>query len=205
MNQFITIGAILGLSAGCTPGPLLTLVISETLQRNVHAGIKVALSPIITDLPIILFTVFLLSRLADFQNVLGIITLTGGLFVLFLGYERLRTTSAAFHCEKTGLNPLSKGMLANALSPHPYLFWLSVGAPVTTKAIGHSLLAPLAFIISFYTVMVGSKIVLALIVGKSRSFLDGKAYLYAMRFLGLTLCILAIILFRDGIALLGLM
>jgi hypothetical protein len=51
MIHFLTIGIILGLSAGFAPGPLLTLVISETLQHNINSGVKVALAPIITDLP----------------------------------------------------------------------------------------------------------------------------------------------------------
>ncbi len=28
---------------------------------------------------------------------------------------------------------INKGILADALSPHPYLFWLSVGGPIMTK------------------------------------------------------------------------
>ena len=53
MISFLTTGAILGLSAGFAPGPLLTLVVSETLRYNVKEGIKVALAPIVTDLPIV--------------------------------------------------------------------------------------------------------------------------------------------------------
>ena len=47
MIDFLTIGAALGLSAGLAPGPLLTLVISETLQHGVKSGVKVALAPVI--------------------------------------------------------------------------------------------------------------------------------------------------------------
>lgn len=60
MIDFLTIGAALGLSAGLAPGPLLTLVISETLQHGVKSGVKVALAPVITDLPITLLTFFTL-------------------------------------------------------------------------------------------------------------------------------------------------
>jgi len=57
MLNFLTIGTLLGLSAGLAPGPLLTLVISETLQHDIKSGVKVALAPFITDLPIIILTV----------------------------------------------------------------------------------------------------------------------------------------------------
>ena len=67
------------------------------------------------------------------------------------------------------------------------------------------IIAPWAFICSFYTVLVGSKILLAILVGKSRSFLGGNVYIYTMRFLGLVLCVLAFVLFGDGLTLLGIL
>jgi threonine/homoserine/homoserine lactone efflux protein len=93
-------------------------------------------------------------------------------------------------------------MLVNALSPHPYLFWLSVGAPIIFKAMSLNVCAPLVFIIRFYFFLVGSKIVLALLVGHSKSFLRDNVYIYALRFLGLLLCIFSVVLFYDGLKLL---
>ncbi len=202
MIHFLTIGAVLGLSAGFAPGPLLTLVISETLQNNIRSGIKVALAPIITDLPIIILTVFILSKLSNFHNILGLISLIGGVVILSMGYESLRAKGFEVNAQEKKPKSLTKGVLANALSPHPYLFWFGVGAPTMTKAISQSISASLAFIMSFYVFLVGSKIVLALLTGKSKSFLKGNIYIYTMRFLGLVLCLLAIVLFRDGLKLL---
>ena len=185
MVNFLAIGSILGLSAGFAPGPLLALVISETLQHNIKAGFKVALAPIITDLPIIILTLFILVKLSNFHNVLGIISCMGGFFVLYLGYQSIRTKGIELRSQGIRPNSLTKGILANVLNPHPYLFWFSVGAPTVTKAMNQGIFAPLAFIGSFYALLVGSKIVIALLVGKSRSFLAGNAYIYIMRFLGL--------------------
>jgi threonine/homoserine/homoserine lactone efflux protein len=202
MINFLTIGTILGLSAGFAPGPLLTLVISETLQHDIKSGIKVALAPIITDLPIIILTLFILVKLSNFHNILGIISLAGGFFILFMGFESIRTKGVELNFQKTKPKSLTKGILTNALNPHPYLFWFSVGAPTMTKAMSQNNIAPLAFISSFYVLLVGSKILLAILVGRSKSFLEGNVYIYTMRFLGLVLCVLALALFRDGLKLL---
>ena len=193
----------MGLSAGFAPGPLLTLVISETLQHDIKSGVKVALAPIITDLPIIILTLFILAKLSNFHNILGIISLTGGFFILFMGYESIRTKGVELNIQETESQSLRKGILANALNPHPYLFWFSVGAPTMTEAMRQNIIAPLAFISSFYALLVGSKILLAILVGKSKSFLSGNVYIYTLRFLGLILCILAFALFLDGLKLLG--
>lgn len=205
MIHYLTIGTVLGLSAGFAPGPLLILVISETLQHDIKAGIKVALAPIVTDLPIIILTMFVLSKLSNFHNILGIISLTGGCVILYMGYESLRTKGVELNFQEIRIKPLTKGVLANFLSPHPYLFWFSVGAPTMTKAISQDITAPFAFIIGFYVFLVGSKIVLAIITGKSKSFLSGNVYIYIMRFLGAILCLLAIVLFYDGLKLLGIL
>ena len=202
MLHYVTMGTVLGLSAGFAPGPLLMLVISETLQHDIKSGIKVAFAPIITDLPIIILTLFVLSKLSNFHSILGVISLIGGCFVLFMGCESLRTKGVDTKVREVAPKSLIRGVLVNALSPHPYLFWFSVGAPIMIKAMSLSISAPLAFIISFYFFLVGTKIVLAMIIGKSKSFLRGNVYIYTLRFLGLVLCLLAIVLFCDGLKLL---
>lgn len=202
MLTFLTTGTILGLSAGITPGPILALVISETLNHDIWAGIKVALAPIITDLPIIILTLFILSKLSGFNTILGIISLLGGCFILYLGFESMGTKGMSIQLGNSKPRSLQKGIVVNLLSPHPYLFWISVGGPLTVKALQQSIVSAAAFIISFYVLLVGSKIVLAITVGKSKSFLTEKSYIYTMRLLGVVLFILAIFLFWDGLELL---
>ena len=202
MLSYLTIGAILGLSAGFAPGPLLVLVVSETLQHDKKAGIKIALAPILTDLPIIIITVFVLAKLARFQQILGIISLIGGCFILYLGFKNIKTKGVDIVKVSSFQKSLQKGVLVNALSPHPYLFWFTVGAPTTLKALVHGLAFALSFIISFYGMLVGSKILLALLTERSRSFLRGNTYIFMMRFLGIILLVLACILFGDGFGLL---
>jgi threonine/homoserine/homoserine lactone efflux protein len=205
MTEFITMGAVLGLSAGFAPGPLLTLVISETLRHDIRSGIKVALSPLITDLPIIILTVFVLSELAHSNSILGVISLIGGCVVFYMGYESTNPKTKEAGISDEAPKSLLKGVLANALSPHPYLFWLSVGAPMIGKAMKSSTASPFLFIGCFYIFLVGSKIGLAVLVGRWKFFLTGRLYLCTMRLLGGALCLLALFLLRDGLKLLEIM
>ena len=202
MTDFITTGIVLGLSAGFAPGPLLTLVISETLRHDIRSGVSVAVSPIFTDLPIIILTLAVLSQLSAFHNILGVISLIGGCVIVFMGYESINPKSPETYLSETEPKSLAKGILANALSPHPYLFWFSVGGPIMSRAMNLNMTAPFAFIGSFYFLLIGSKILLAALVSRSKSFLNGTLYIYTMRLLGLALCILALFLFRDGLRLL---
>jgi len=198
MIQYLSLGIILGLYAGLTPGPLLTLVISETLQHDFKAGLKIAIAPIISDAPIILLSLFVVHQLSNLEQILALIALTGGCFVLWMGYESVTFQGVKLHLQQPKSHALRKGVLVNLLSPYPYLFWLTVGAPLINKAQSEHAMAPVLFILGFYLLLVGLKILLAYWVGQSKSFLLGPAYIYAVRFLGLVLFALAFSLFSEA-------
>jgi len=200
---YLTFGLILGLSAGLTPGPLLTLVISETLRHGPSSGVKVALAPLICDAPIVLVTLLVATRLSNIDNVLGIISLLGGCYVLYMAYESTKQKKQENPQSEPGVRSLTKGIVTNVLSPHPYVFWLSVGAPTVAKSIKVSAFAPVLFIGGFYLLLVGSKVFLAVLAGRSRFFLQGASYRYTMNFLAVILGIFAIVLFINGLTLLG--
>ena len=203
MLYFLSIGVLFGVTAGISPGPLLVLVISETLEHGIKFGIKVAIAPIITDFPIIVLTVFVFSQLTGFENILGVISLLGSCYVFYMGYKSIRLDKQQTNQINTKPSSLSRGVLTNALSPHPYLFWLVVGAPTVIKSTSINSVAPFLFISGFYLFMIGSKIVLAVLTGKSKSLMSDDTYLYTIRLLGLLLVILSVFLFIDGLTLLS--
>ena len=203
--SFLFIGALFGLTAGISPGPLLTLVIAETLKHNKTEGIKVAIAPLLTDIPIIMVTLFVLSKVSHLDSILGTITVLGGIFVAYLGYESIRTGGLGIDFQKSNPKSIRKGVIVNALSPHPYLFWLIVGAPIAFKAYQVSLSGAIAFVIAFYVLLVGSKIGVALLVDKSRTFLQNRAYIWTMKLLGIALFVFAALFIKEGLKLFGIL
>ena len=87
---FLAAGCIFGLAGGFSPGPTTTLVVSQTLRFGVMDGIKVAISPALTDAPIILVSVLLVGQLVKFEPVLGVISILGAAFLLYLAFESFR-------------------------------------------------------------------------------------------------------------------
>lgn len=199
MIEFFITGTIFGLTAGISPGPLLTLVITETLKHNKKEGIKVALAPLITDIPIVAVTIFILVKLSNLNLILGTISLFGALFIAYLGYESIKTKGLEINIQKAQPQSIKKGLIVNALSPHPYLFWLTVGAPITFKAYQTNLIAAISFILAFYVFLVGSKMIIAVLVDKSRNFLKNIGYIWAMRILGVALFVFALMFIKDGL------
>ena len=136
--EFLISGVVFGLAAGIAPGPLLALVFSETLKYGKNEGIKIAVSPLITDLPIVLFVLFILSSLMGYNFVIGMISLFGACYLIYLGFENLRVKIAESEVELTKRDALKRGVIANFLSPHPYLFWLSIGGPTIFKSLRYT-------------------------------------------------------------------
>ncbi|MDO9510400.1 MAG: LysE family transporter [Bacteroidales bacterium] len=201
--EFFITGATLGLIAGITPGPLLTMVISETMKYNRKEGMKIALAPLFSDLPIVALSLLILAKMSDFGIVLGMISLAGAVFLLYMAYETINIKPAEISTENSSIHSFRKGILANILSPHAYLFWMLVGAPITLKALKLNLLAAVLFVLGFYIFITGSKMLMAIISEKTKNIFSNTAYMYLMRFLGIVLIVFAIILIKDGFVFIG--
>ena len=201
--SFLFSGVVFGLSAGLSPGPLLTLVISETLKHDIKEGIKVSIAPVLTDLPIVMFTILVLSRLSNILPLLGVVSLLGSAFLIYLGYEGISFKGVDIDLEEAKPQSIRKGVIANFLNPAPYLFWFTIGAPLVLKALHLGIFPASAFILGFYVFLVGSKVLVAVVVGKSRFFLKSRNYIYTIRLLGIILLVFAVLFIKDGLELFG--
>ncbi len=201
MLGYLLAGASLGLSSGFAPGPLLAMVISQTVNYGLKEGVKTACSPLLTDFPIIFIVTCLLTGIYEYKPVLGIISIAGGLLLTYLAYDNSKVGGTRQAIKPAEMKSVSKGAAVNALSPHPYLFWITVGSPLMLDAYHKNAIYAVGFIVSFYVCLVGAKIITAIVVNRSRGFLQGKTYIFLIKFLGLLLIVFACFLFYDGLKL----
>ena len=206
MFEFLIAAAVFGLSGGLSPGPLLTLVVSETLARGRNAGFAVSMSPLITDGPAIAAAVFLLGRVENSDAALGIISIAGGALLTTYGIAGLRGAELKVEeseVERKVWASLGKGVSVNFLNPNPYLFWLTIGTPILLRAHESSWFLAVGFLVVFYLALVGSKCVLTILVARSRAVLRGRAYVLVNRILAIALLVFAVIFIREGFLLLA--
>jgi threonine/homoserine/homoserine lactone efflux protein len=196
-------GILLGFSAGLSPGPMLALVLAQTLRHGPREGCKIALTPLVTDPPIILVTLALATKLARQGPLLGIVSIAGGAFVLSLAWESFRPARQEAKAPAEQPKSWFKGIVTNLLNPHPWIFWLTVGAATLAKATVQGWLVAAAFLVGFYLLLVGSKVGVALLAGRSRDLLAGRPYRVVMRVLAVMLALFALLLFREGLKHLG--
>ena len=200
MTAFLLQGIVLGFAAGISPGPMLGLVISQTPRHGWRAGNLVALAPLFTDIPIIVLLVVILGHVP--LAVLNWLALVGGAFVIYLGIETVRAVGSELTINtKAGSGRvLLSAVATNFLNPHPYLFWATVGSALLFQsyAVG-GITASLAFLISFYALLVGAKLSIALLVSRSQSWLTGRAYRLLVVGSGALLVGLGMLLIWEGL------
>jgi threonine/homoserine/homoserine lactone efflux protein len=204
MIALILQGAGFGLAAGTSPGPLLSYLITTTLNYGWRQGIIVLLSPLIADIPIILLMVFILGALP--QDILQVIQMIGGLYVVWLAWtswHRLEEQSLTTNASKQ-TNTLSKQQTffqaigINMLSPGPYIFWGIITGPILRMALNQSLLLGVAFLSAFYGAFLGLMLIWVIAFDRLRE-VSPKISGYILKFSVILLGILGVILILQGL------
>lgn len=172
MLAFLLQGLALGFAAGAQPGPFQTYLISQTLSQGWRRTWVAAFGPLLSDGPIVVLVLFVLSQVPDwFQRGLRI---AGGLFVLYLAwgaYNTWKTHLPASHSPpETGPRSLLRAALMNALSPGPYLFWSLVMGPLIVSAWRENPSYGLLLVLGFYLAMIGLNITVVLLFGQTARF-----------------------------------
>lgn len=167
----------LGLFAGLSPGPLMALVLTSTLERGFRAGVATAIAPLLTDAPVILLSLVVLRRVPEW--LLSGVSIVGGLFVAWIGVRtvaRARRPPPPAQASSASAVDVWRGALVNLLSPHPWLFWFTVGTPYLITSWAEAPWRSIAFLAIFLGLLVGSKIGVAWAASRGRRFLDSAWY-----------------------------
>jgi threonine/homoserine/homoserine lactone efflux protein len=183
-------GLTIGWASGVSPGPLNLLVVQSALRSGAAAGALVAVAPLVTDAPIVAFSLFVASTVPT--GALTAMSVSGGLYLIWLGVFEWRSSDES-HPEPAPGSHLRRGVVANLLSPHPWLFWLTVGGPTTVTAWERSPTAALGFITAFFFALVGVKITIAVIAARAGRRLSDKGQRRAGRVGGAALVVVGLI------------
>ena len=200
---FVVSGLVFGLAAGFAPGPLLALVLARSVRYGAREGVKVALAPLVSDPPIILLAVLVFARVATTDPILGVVALAGGGFLVYLAAEIVRAPPAPGRDRPGRTGSLLRGVATNLLNPHPYLFWLTVGAPTVVSASAAGGAAPVGFLAAMYGCLIGAKVLVAVAGGRGRVHLAGRSYVLTLRLLAAALAVIGLLSAWDGLGYLG--
>ncbi len=189
-----TAGLTLGIVEGVKPGPLLTMVIRETLSGGLRAGIWTATAPIFTDGPLVIVSLLAASWISTQPTILIVISIIGAGYLLKMGLECFTIEpppSDIAEIDVTG--SFKRGVLTNLLNPNVYIFWFLIGGPLMASAADEEPLAPVAYALTFLVSIIVVKSLIALAFDRTRGNLSHSTYKGV-----LSLCGLAMIAFAAG-------
>lgn len=158
MTAYLIFGITFGLAAAFQPGPLQTYIISETLGNGWRKTLPVSFAPLLSDGPIIILVLFILSRIPAWF--IQFLHLGGAIFLFYLTYESYISwknfEKNKAPAVKSGHQTLFKAALVNILNPNPYLGWSLVMGPLFLKGYSEAHINGILLIVSFYaTIIIG--------------------------------------------------
>jgi threonine/homoserine/homoserine lactone efflux protein len=198
-------GGALGLFAAISPGPLMALILNLSLTYSAREGIKAALAPLLTDLPILLCALAAVHVAAASDTAMGLLALAGCLCLASYAVQSFRFVPKTPVAGQKIPSSLLRGVLANFLNPNPYVFWTAIGAPLLLEAASKGTGPPLAFAAAFFACICGLKAAIAVIAATSAGWLGSRGYAVAVRLSGVGLLYYAVIFLRAALARFGLL
>jgi threonine/homoserine/homoserine lactone efflux protein len=170
MWLYIVQGIGYGFAAAVQPGPLQTYLISQSLTKGWRKALPAAFAPLISDGPIILICLLLLSQVPEwFQKFLYIVS---GLFILYLAYGAYKAWKNFDpnlpSPESNTQQSVLKAALMNILNPNPYIFWTLVTGPILINAWREAPRYGIAFLAGFYITLISGFSAIILLFGVAR-------------------------------------
>jgi len=156
MLSYLIFGITYAFAAAVQPGPFQTFIISQTLKKGWRSTLPAAFAPVVSDGPILLLVLFLLSTVPD--NFIVILRIGGGLFLLYLGINAFNSWKK-YDIEKSIPNDsnhktLLSAIVVNLLNPAPYLGWSLIMGPLFLEGWRLAPVNGIALIIGFYITMI---------------------------------------------------
>ncbi|MEC9393820.1 MAG: LysE family translocator [Candidatus Thermoplasmatota archaeon] len=170
-------GATLGIVEGIKPGPLLTMVIRETLSGGLRAGLWTAAAPIFTDGPLVIVSLFAAAWIATNPLALLLITVAGAIFLAQMGYECFGLEPPDVDADApppTG--SFLRGVITNLLNPNVYVFWFLIGGPLMASVADEEILAPVAYAITFLVTIMLTKATIAYAIHRASGGISPTTY-----------------------------
>jgi len=170
MLTYLVIGMTYSFAAVLQPGPLQAYTVSQTLTHGWRRALPAAFSPLLSDGPIIVLVLLVLSRLPAW--LIPAVRLAGGAVLLLFAFLAARSWHGfdAGRAETPRAEPRSLlgAALVNLASPGPYLGWSLVMGPLLLKGWREAPANGIALLAGFYGVMVAGMAVIIVLAGAAR-------------------------------------
>jgi len=148
---FLAEALAISLSGVMAPGPLTTVTVGRGNQSP-HAGALVAVGHGIVEMPLMALIFYGFGSLLQLPYVTAIIAFVGGLFLLLMGVDMLRSTRKQVELDTSQhrRSPVAAGILLSLGNPYFLIWWATVGASLILRAVRFGLLGLLTLALAHW-------------------------------------------------------
>lgn len=200
MLTYLLFGITYAFAASIQPGPFQTFIFSQTLKNGWKKTLPAAFAPILSDIPIIILILFILTSIPS--GFLSFLQIGGGLLLLYLAYSSFKSFLNFKKLNEANIkndNTLFKAVLVNILNPNPYLGWSLIMGPLFIKGYNESAVNGIALIAGFYITIVLCQAGLIILFGLTKN-LGPRVTKVTMGIAALGLTAFGVYLMEQGIS-----
>jgi len=172
LAYYLTLGCTYAFAAAVQPGPFQTYLVSLALRDGWRRTLPAVLAPLLSDAPIILLVVLVLSRIP--RGLEQGLRCAGGVFLLVLAWRAFAAWRSYGPAPRGRAGAGSRGVLAaasvNLLNPNPWLGWSLVMGPSLLAAWRASAVDGIALLVAFYGTMVAASVGIIVLFAAARRF-----------------------------------
>jgi threonine/homoserine/homoserine lactone efflux protein len=194
---FVITSFAVGLSGAIVPGPMLTVTISDSLEKGFKTGPLVVLGHIIAEIVLMIVILVGLDWLLGSKIASFIIGTVGGAVLLFMGYN-LTGYSKNMPKFSSGLNiqnhaSILNGLITSFSNPYFFLWWATIGIAFMYKGIEIAgILGLMGFLIGHWSADLSWYSLISFFSSKGSKIMQENTYKNVMKICGVFLIILGI-------------
>jgi len=137
---------LVSFAGAIVPGPILAVTIAKGF-KSPWAGLQIALAHILIDISVILLIYFGLGQFLQIVTVQIILSILGGIFIIWLGINMFRTRAkVVYGSADLRYSAFTLGILTTVFNPMFLLWWATIGSMFIMKFHEFGITGLIAFI-----------------------------------------------------------
>lgn len=199
----IAMGAGLGFFGAVSPGPLQTIIVSETLANGARSAWRAAFAPVCTDPFALALALFVVSNISG--GALACVAFAGAALLFRIAWAEFRTTEADFDFSQKPRRPFYLIVALNFLNPNLWIYSFTVNAlnvSAFQRDCGWGVAS--TYLLAFFVSITLCNLAIVFLVAGLKTFFNARWLVYVNRALSVFLTVVALRFIWLGCEKLGL-
>jgi threonine/homoserine/homoserine lactone efflux protein len=172
---------VIAFSGALVPGPLFSITIAESAKRGAWAGPLIIVGHGILELALVILLIFGITPFLSAPFTKMVISVAGGLVLMFMGYGLIRDAKGARLLipgggEQRGIHPVFSGILGSLSNPYWSIWWVTIGMGYLLSSLKFGLLGAAVFFIGHITADLGWYSLVSLAIARGKKVMGDRGY-----------------------------